>query len=144
MTKPLISLLYVSRATHCPPDGVDPVPAIVNASMARNPALGVTGALLYTGLHFAHLLEGPAASVEELMDSIRTDPRHAEIDIVQTIFIDVRSFDGWSLAYAGRSSFMEAQVEALFQAGSHVQRQRDAARLVEIMTRFVQDDPGSR
>ncbi|MGH1591417.1 BLUF domain-containing protein [Methylobacterium phyllosphaerae] len=65
------SLLYVSRRT-CSDDDVR---NIVETSQSRNAQLHITGALVASRNRFAQILEGPRAGVDELMESIRRDPR---------------------------------------------------------------------
>lgn len=128
----LISLLYVSQAAQALDEGgVNP---IVDIAMSRNQTLDVTGALLFTGPHFAQVLEGPRAGVEELMVSIERDERHFDVDVLEVADIRERRFPQWSLAYAGPSLFVERHLRTLVE-----QREEHSSprRLIDLMQEFV-------
>jgi Sensors of blue-light using FAD len=73
-------LLYVS---HLAP-GADfaVVKEIVDVARLRNPAHGITGALLFDGERFCQLIEGAEAEVSTLMQSISRDPRHTDVRVL--------------------------------------------------------------
>lgn len=112
------SLLYVSRsllATHHDGHVVD---TIVKLGQARNAYLGVTGALIFTRVHFARCLEGSRSDVDMLMGSIRYDRRHANIEILNKAVTSQRMFSRWGLAYSGPSHFAKRQIS---EAAGHAQ-----------------------
>lgn len=78
----MASLLYVTRSVIAPDDTATAVRAIVAVAQSRNADLNVTGALLFTGSHFAQILEGKAEAIGLLLASIRRDPRHRDIVVV--------------------------------------------------------------
>ncbi|PTR06514.1 FAD-dependent sensor of blue light [Cereibacter azotoformans] len=77
MCRELVSLSYRSRVRLSDPVG-DMV-RIMQSSRMRNPRLGITGILLYNGLHFVQTLEGPQEACRDLFLRISQDPRHSEI-----------------------------------------------------------------
>ena len=109
------SLLYVS--TRCPgvDGGATDVQDIVGISRPRNASLDVTGALVATPGSFAQILEGPEAHLAELMASIRRDPRHRDIRLVDLGGRVTRDFAGWSLAYSGESSHVSRAISLLME-----------------------------
>jgi hypothetical protein len=115
------------------PDDENIVGEIVIQARARNRALHLTGALLFTHQHFAQYLEGPEAGVADLMASIRRDPRHTEIEIVASRRRDSRRFGDWDMGYAGPSELVSLPVEAVFGTGSHGATSLSAERLVRLM-----------
>ena len=111
------SVFYISRkATPWPDDGPD-VAAITEVARARNSTLDVTGALISTDVHFSQVLEGPGAAVDAVMASIRSDPRHSDIRVLQEGPRRARWFSRWSLAFAGRSSYIGTRLEPLLAEG---------------------------
>jgi hypothetical protein len=144
MPDTLVSLLYVSEATHSLPGGGDPVEAIVEVALSRNAALDVTGALIFTGNHFAQVLEGPPAAVAELMVSISRDERHGHVDVVETASIAERRFPDWSLAYAGPSVFVDRHIAPLLQGPTGREASDRAARLIRLMREFATGPAFSR
>jgi hypothetical protein len=113
--KSVTSLLYVSNSLLRMPDEEHELRHIVAVARERNGRLGVTGALVFTGHHFAQVLEGSAAAVDELMTSICRDRRHSGIDIVEVIELPARRFAAWSLAYSGPSTYVDRHITPLFK-----------------------------
>ncbi|WP_374571311.1 BLUF domain-containing protein [Phenylobacterium sp. J426] len=77
--------------------------ALVSEAAARNRAHGITGALLLAGGRFLQYLEGPQPNLLRLMQAIRRDPRHEDVQILRFGESASRRFPAWSLAYAGNS-----------------------------------------
>lgn len=108
-------LLYVSRAVLPPSGGDEEVARIVARSRARNQALQVTGALVFTNDHFAQILEGPPESVDLLFAAIEADRRHAALRCYQE-WPARRFYPDWSMAYSGPSTFVDRRIRPLFAA----------------------------
>lgn len=112
------ALLYASRARVAGPEAAAAVADIVACSRVRNGRLGVTGALVYSGGHFAQALEGRKAAVAELMRSISRDPRHTDVTILADGPAPARRFADWSLAYSGPATFVDGLIaRTLAEAG---------------------------
>ncbi len=103
--------MYISSADLPQADAANIIRAIIDISVTRNAALGVTGALLFTGQRFAQHLEGPAGGIAALKQSIMRDPRHHDIRTIAQGPYDHRRFLTWSLAYAGPSRFVASKVQ---------------------------------
>ena len=73
----LFQALHVSQLASTSDFGA--VNEIVAVSRRRNPARGITGALLFDGEYFGQLLEGGEAEVTELIRRIEADPRHCAL-----------------------------------------------------------------
>ncbi len=106
------TLTYVSVSRIPESQSIAAVNEIVATSRKRNEADGITGALIFTGTDFAQTLEGPEEAVLTLMDRIRADPRHTDIEVVHEASKNLRMFQDWSMAYSGLTSFVRRQVEA--------------------------------
>ena len=91
----LVRLLYASRATAS--IDADALVTILKQSKANNPALGVTGVLCYSGGIFLQVLEGGRTTVSQLYNRIATDPRHAEVVLLNYEEIGERRFAGWAM-----------------------------------------------
>jgi hypothetical protein len=107
------SILYVSKAQLGEADAAVELERLVVAARDRNFKVGVTGMLVFTGEHFAQILEGPAAAVELIMASIRRDGRHHSMTEF-TQWVSTRSFAAWSLGYEGDSPYVDGLVASLF------------------------------
>ena len=110
------TIVYVSAKTAQFFERSDAMREIMASAQARNASLGVTGALIETANGFAQLLEGDAGCLDELMDSIDRDPRHANVSILAERTSDRRRLDEWSMAYSGESSWVAQQIEPLIGA----------------------------
>jgi hypothetical protein len=74
---------------------------ILVAARRNNRQLGISGALLFTEVYFAQILEGPLAAVETLFERIQCDLRHSDVTVLSFQPIASRRFAGWSMAFAG-------------------------------------------
>lgn len=104
--------------------------AIQQASQCRNSQHGLTGMLLYSGRHFAQVLEGPAQPLGAVMTSILADARHRQVRILARAPLAQRRFGTWSMGYVhgmGKADLIE-QVHQ----GPQVSMAR-AGRLAQLM-----------
>lgn len=135
----ILSLLYLSHSTG-PLGAID---GIIATSRARNPELGLTGALLFTGEHFAQVLEGTAESIDRLMATVRKDLRHGEIIVIAREPIVTRRFGSWSMAYSGPSQFVARHVTRLLNDPTPQEQGRSADWLNDLLWEFA-EGPGGR
>ena len=93
----LVRLLYASRAV--PTIDQEELVAILRASKANNPALGITGVLFscFTQGIFLQVLEGGRSAVSRLYNRIAADPRHAQVELLSYEEISERRFAGWAM-----------------------------------------------
>jgi hypothetical protein len=129
------SLLYVSRRVATDKD----VREIVAVSRTRNAQLHVTGALVASRSRFVQILEGPRTGVDTLMESIRRDPRHADVDVLLYDDIRERRFPGWSLAYSGPSTFIEGLIKAVADRTASRPEPHHLRRLITAMQALAKD-----
>ncbi|SFO10609.1 BLUF domain-containing protein [Sphingomonas sp. OK281] len=91
-------IIYISKSRMGPdPSGIA---AIVSSSISRNAKTDVTGMLWADGHHFAQVLEGDPSAVEQTMGRIRTDLRHADIEVLFDRQVSSRQFGQWSMRRA--------------------------------------------
>lgn len=92
-------LFYLSRLAA----GTSPacVADIVRAARQRNSAHGISSLLVFDGWRFCQYIEGGDAAVGELVERIRTDARHTDIQVLhQGPPITPLGLGGHSLVYA--------------------------------------------
>jgi hypothetical protein len=128
----LIRLLYVSRSTLGEKQADVEVAAIVAGSVIRNLAHSISGALMFTGAHFAQALEGKAAEVDALMQDIFADGRHKMVTVVDRQPIETRRFPNWAMAYNGRASYVDNPMARLLAASGN-----ETVRAVSWGNRFI-------
>nr|WP_314421744.1 diguanylate phosphodiesterase [uncultured Erwinia sp.] len=73
----LTTLIY--RSHICEPFPTEALKEMVAAANAKNGQAAVTGILLFNGIHFFQLLEGPQESVFEIYNHICADKRHYNV-----------------------------------------------------------------
>jgi len=110
---PLVStLIYRSQAaTPIPATGLE---RLLTRAKARNRRLGVTGMLLYSDNQFFQWLEGPPEGVTQIWDSIRQDPRHGHIELIDHHTRSLRLFGDWDMKFVSR----EAPLAAIIDKGN--------------------------
>lgn len=74
---------------------------ILEVSVSRNAAHGISGALMFNDGRFAQILEGDRDAVKAAYESIRHDPRHTEVTILSTQTLMVRRFGSWAMTFVG-------------------------------------------
>ena len=89
--------LYVSKLAADSPIRV--VADIAARSRSANQRRGITGLLIFDGMHFCQQFEGSGAEVAALMERIRQDPRHTDVAILHQGPLAERRFRRWSLGY---------------------------------------------
>lgn len=109
------SLLFVSKSLLPAANADAMVQQIVAASVAANGQAGLTGALIFTGSHFAQILEGGRAEIDRLMAVIRQDTRHSELRIFDRQSSARRRFSDWRMAYMGPSQFISRHILHLIE-----------------------------
>ena len=112
----LRQLLYLSRAD--PALTTVTVQHILRVSQRNNRRKDITGCLLYSGQHFAQILEGNSAGLTELVSCIAKDPRHHNLVVAVDHEVDARTFPDWSMGILFKLDVAD-RIEALL-AGEHL------------------------
>lgn len=94
----LHEVLYVS--TLSPDSPLKVVSQIAVKARPANEAAGITGLLVFDGMRFCQQIEGPRKAVLALIDRIRQDPRHVNVEILHHAPLAERRFRRFSLGYA--------------------------------------------
>ena len=98
MPQPLLyQVLYVS--TLSPELPLSVVADIAHHARARNAAHGITSLLAFDGQRFCQLLEGERRPVLSLAERIRSDPRHAGVEVLHHGPLQARRFSDFQLAF---------------------------------------------
>ena len=128
--------VYVSSARLDPLHQDAQIEQIVDYAKIANAAMKVTGTLIFDGSRFAQLLEGPEIEATGLARRIAIDPRHEHVVFLERQNVKRRLFDGFSMAYSGRSMFVARTIaQPLIQ---NDRRSRLALRqLVQLMLEFA-------
>jgi len=87
-------ITYISTARL--PDG-ETLATIERHAVRRNSREDLSGLLLYDGVRFLQVLEGPADAVAAAFARISDDPRHVALVVLRDHLINERSFGGWAM-----------------------------------------------
>jgi hypothetical protein len=91
---------------------------MLEESRIRNARRDITGVLVFVDGVFLQVLEGERDDVDDLMQSIRRDPRHKDIKVFHEEEIDRRAFASWRMAYLSPRAEEVAAWAGLEGAGS--------------------------
>ena len=84
--------------------------AIHRTAREVNALEGITGLLIFNGIHFLQIVEGTPDAIDELVERLRRDPRHNGLEIRDEREIENRSFPDWSMELVRVSaSYFEAK-----------------------------------
>lgn len=92
-------VVYCSRAT-VPTESLLVIADILAVAQRNNDRDGLTGALAINDGWFLQVIEGPSDRIDRLMDRIKADRRHTDVEVLQRQVIKHRLFDTWSMASA--------------------------------------------
>ena len=138
MTTELHSLTYFSRnvISGTMAEQKAEIERILVSARRNNPRRNVTGALLFSRDCFAQVLEGKVDDVEAIFPQVQSDPRHADVRILQFEPIDSRSFGNWSMAFAGYSTpdNERLDVAGILQDPSRFDSKEVGRLVVEVLT----------
>lgn len=91
----LSQLVYVSnRKPSCTQEEID---KILSSCKKNNPALNITGVLLYSDTKFIQLVEGDAKVIMQLYDKIKLDSRHSNTMMISYGPIKEKAFPSWHM-----------------------------------------------
>ncbi len=93
----LYEALYVS--TMAPDAPISAVADIAGKARTFNAGRDITGLLIFDGLRFCQQLEGRQKEVLSLVERIRHDPRHTDVEIIHHGPLDERRFRSFALAF---------------------------------------------
>ena len=107
-------VIYISKPTHFDHLVLND---ILTKSRSNNPAIGVTGNLIYHADLFLQLLEGPHLAVHKLYETILADNRHSDIVKLRDETFSRRLFASWAMRNDGHQSWMLSRSEIARMSG---------------------------
>ncbi len=102
----------------------------------NNARLGITGMLLYGNQTFVQILEGEEKTVNVLLETIKRDPRHTDVRLLQRKPIDRREYSDWSMGFKRLAGEDFRNVEGLnnfFEKNFNSSYLADHAAVVELL-----------
>lgn len=99
----LMRVTYVSRSTFRPfgaQSGIEPnVARILSQSRRNNMHRNLVGVLYYGNGCFFQCLEGKSDDIDHLLESLRRDPRHRDLEMLSKEPVKYLSFIDWDMKY---------------------------------------------
>ena len=140
MSSPVRQLVYGSSSPGLLPR--EALLDILRASRRNNPAVGVTGALLYADGNFMQVLEGPAEAVNGVYRRVQRDDRHRGVLTLIDTTVPERSFPDWSMGFVHGDDLSDEDREATRSLYDLTAPSPGAAR--RLLTTFRSLMPGVR
>lgn len=110
---------------------------ILGTAQRNNSRLNVTGALLYSGGYFCQVLEGEAAVLEELFETIQMDARHSQITVLSFLPIEQRRFPEWAMASAGLEPDMRFDIEGIRASKDALAASEAGKQMLDVLDQLV-------
>mgnify|MGYP001118320458 CR=1 FL=1 len=98
----LYQIAYVSTETQRFDTG--DLLTMLKKARQKNAAAGLSGLLLYKENAFFQILEGSRTAIDEVMQKIRQDQRHKDLEILMDGPIDQRQFEDWQMGFVNLDS----------------------------------------
>jgi hypothetical protein len=125
---------YVSRPV--PGLALVEIARIVSVCRARNNAANVLGVLLFTGLDFAQVLEGPSDAVASVWRKICADARHRDLVTLFDEHASTMWFEDWRVGFPSDI----ATVNQIAQWRRRTPQEWDEKRRTEVRTLLASVD----
>lgn len=119
-------VIFVSVARFASENAGAEVERIAAQARLSNATRDVTGGLVYTGRHFAVLLEGPPDTLDALLAQIGDDSRHDKVTVLARGAIAHRHFHALHMAYSGQASYLDRQIAPFFTGALDEATRREA------------------
>lgn len=138
--------LVVYRAPYAGLDLVHDLAAIRDSSYRNNPGAAITGALVYDRGQFIQALEGPADSVEALLERVRVDRRAGGMDVLIDTSTPMRSLEAWTMQILRVDALPAVEASSLgaFRDAYLRNFRPDAAGFIDLLRSLVAVDEGSQ
>lgn len=130
----LSTLIYRSRAR----DGLGAheLEALEQRAQQRNASRAITGILLFDGIHFLQLLEGPEEAVQRTYLQISRDPRHHHVVELMHDYGPRRKFEQWGMRVFDLQGWQPQRVEELVSTLLQQSRVPRTDRTFKLLHRF--------
>lgn len=126
-------VIFVSVARFAAENAEAAVERIAAQARRSNATRGVTGGLVYTGRHFAVLLEGTPETLDGLLARIGDDNRHDRVTVLARGPIAHRQFHGLHMAYSGHASYLDRQIVPFLNGALDGSRRDEALAKLEAL-----------
>ena len=135
----LYNLAYISKNTipGTSEEVEEQIRDILASAHKNNPALNITGALLYSGGYFCQVIEGEEEALEDLFERIQMDDRHGEVTVLHFEPIESRGFGDWAMALAGIEDEMRFDLEGVLESKDELKALETGKDLIAVLDQMV-------
>lgn len=106
----MLTMFYISES-HTPLHlATNEAKFIARHALPYNDMHEITGTLLFSGTHYAAILEGLSESVDQIYKRIEQDGRHTVLSVLERKSINQRSFADWSFLNCDISVYAECLI----------------------------------
>ena len=125
----ILQAIYISAAAQA--FSQEELAELLEKSRKSNAAKSISGMLVYHQGSFLQILEGPEQGVESLLETIASDPRHKEMQILFKDLVEEAEYEEWSMGYidpSGASRILEGfigfggRLNALLEDGTRAKK----------------------
>lgn len=115
MSEDIFRIVYKSKAAHAAEVmlGHGHIANLLATARQRNRAADISGVLVYTGLGFFQVLEGPRPGVQSVFESILADRRHHTLAVIEMDFAAERRFAGWAMGFLGTTRDLDDRLNGV-------------------------------
>jgi len=116
------TIIYTSEANHSTDSQIVDLNEICKTAVKNNSKNDVTGVLLFHNNHFLQVLEGKLDTIDRLLDKIRSDTRHSNLEIIYNNSIEKRNYPNWTMQFfdlSDPSKFSSATLKDIKKIYSH-------------------------
>lgn len=135
----LFHIAYISRNTINGDDDdiKTEIAKILESARRNNPAMQITGALLYSGGYFCQVIEGTEEALETLFEIIQMDERHADVTVLHFEPLEERNFADWSMALAGIENTSSLELEGVLKSKDEMQLRAAGGSIVSTLDNLI-------
>lgn len=90
-------IAYISDIADKNADIADMLDRIAATAQRENPKKSITGVLFFVDGKFLQIIEGEEGSLRKLLERIKDDPRHANVEYLIDTEVESRGFSNWSM-----------------------------------------------
>jgi GTP-binding protein EngB required for normal cell division len=132
-------MAYTSQATSPENQISTDLEDIVQVSKLKNKVSEITGVLFYDNRQYFQLIEGEYEVLLQLMDKIRQDARHRDINMIIDQAVEKREFSSWNMDYFNISKSRQMNEDMLDKFRNMYQQnlKMNARVFVELMKEML-------
>ena len=115
--------------------------SILSTARTQNPKLGITGVLLFDNGKFLQILEGEQFHLDALMENIKRDKRHNNIQLLVDAPISNRELENWNMEAFDITNTSEKDWELLkdFRDAYLANYKVSSKQLISWVRHFIKD-----